>query len=95
MQASKILSEETREETVSLFACSEVKSKRDRDPLLQPDPTSAAGGLEQEVRVKGSGISARWRALAAERELRQRHGLMRKALCGEHRERMTCETKTE
>lgn len=60
MQVSKILSNETREETVSLLASSEVKSERDRDPLLQPDPTSGVGaGLEQKVRVKGSGVSAR------------------------------------
>lgn len=65
MQVSKILSSETREETVSLLVSSEVKSKWDRDLLLQPDPTCGVGAgvigsLEQEVRVKGSGVSARW-----------------------------------
>lgn len=60
MQVSKILSNEAREETVSLLGSSKVKSKRDGDPLLEPDPTSKVrsgvdGSLEQEVRVRGQG----------------------------------------
>lgn len=70
---SKILSNEAREETVSLLGSSKVKSKWDCDPLLEPDPTSKVrggvdGSLEQEVRVRGQG--SHWGgALAAEREL--------------------------
>lgn len=63
MQVSKILSNEAREETVSLLGSSKVKSKRDRDPLLEPDPTSGVcggvdGSLEHEVR--GHREAGRW-----------------------------------
>lgn len=44
-----------RKETVSLFASSEVKSKRDRDPLLQPDPTSGVGAVGRRFEAGGQG----------------------------------------
>lgn len=60
MRKGKILSDEAREETVSLLGSSKVKSKRDGDPLLEPDPTSKVrggvdGSVEREVRVRGQG----------------------------------------